>query len=211
MRVIEAHVSGPIAWSIHKDDPPSVPLQSLADWSLLNPLLYPELLSGMSVTPYWTVALHNDAVLLKTNALLFTYPKTTESDKAHEEIFYYLQDFLLHLRLVSKQVDLARVQYVGSTTQPEEKTLLELRFPEPQPDSNIYMQNYRLQRAITKNVEQVESNIVNSYLLAYRMVLLDAVLAFLNRDDRRAFLYAAMAVEILSEKKIYEAGTPNEH
>src|SRR5437764_10831544 len=106
MRVIEAHMSGPIAWSVHKDDPPSIPLQSLAGWSLINPLLYPELLSGISITPYWTVALYHDAVWLKTNALLFLYPEASEN--AHQELFYYLQDLLPHLRLVSKQMELAR-------------------------------------------------------------------------------------------------------
>jgi|GEM_PF-6629105 len=66
MRVIEAPVSGPIGWSIYKDDPPSVPLQSIEGWSLLSPLLYPELLSGMSVTLSWTIAWYDDAALLNS-------------------------------------------------------------------------------------------------------------------------------------------------
>lgn len=210
MHIIEAHLSGPMEWRIHRDDPPSIPLQSLAGWSLINPLLYPELLSGMSVTPYWTVALYNDAVLLKTNALLFTYPETIEDNNAHSALFYYLQDLLPHLRSTSKQMGLARIQGGGSGITPGEKTLPELRFPEPEPNSSNYIQNYRLQIALTKAyVEQADSNIVSGHFPIHRMVLLDAILAFLDRDDRRAVLYAAMAVEILSEKKIDEAGIPN--
>ncbi len=208
MHVIEAHLSGLMEWRIHRDDAPCIPLQSLVGWSLINPLLYPELASNISVTPYWTIALHNDAVLLKTNAMLFTFPGTNE--EAFKALLFYFPDFLPHLRLVSKQMDLAKIQYGGGPITPGKKTLPELHFPDPVPDSSIWMQNYRLQSAITKDhIEQADSNIVNGYLPIPRMVLLDAVLAFLDRDDRRAVLYAAMAVEILSEKKLDEAGIPN--
>jgi len=207
MRIIEARLSGPMEWRIHRDDPSCIPLQSLAGWSFINPLLYPELVSGMSPTPYWTIALYNDAVLLKTNAMLFTFPGTNE--EAFKALSFYFQDFLPHLRLVSKQMDLARIQYGGGPIPPGEKTLPELRFPDPAPDSSMWMQNCRLQSAITKDhIEQADRTIVNGYLPVPRMVLLDAVLAFLDRDDRRAVLYAAMAVEILAEKKIDEAGIP---
>jgi Apea-like HEPN len=208
MHIIEAHLSGPIEWRIHRDDPLFITLQSLAGWSLINPLLYPELVSSMHVIPYWTIALHKDAVLLKTNAMLFTFPGT--NDEAFKALSFYFPDFLSHLRLVSKQMDLARIQYGGGPITPGEKTLPELRFPDPAPDSSMWIQNCRLQSAIMKDhIEQADRNIVNGYFPIPRMVLLDAVLAFLDRDDRRALLYAAMAVEILAEKKIDEAGIAN--
>ncbi len=58
------------------------------------------------------------------------------------------------------------------------------------------------------HVKQADSYVVNGYFPVHSMTLLDAILAFLDRDDRRAIIYAAMSVELIAEKKIYEAGKP---
>lgn len=207
MKIIEAHMSGPITWSIYKDDPPTIPLQSLAGWSLINPLLYPELLSDMSLAAYWTIALCNDTVLLKTNLMLFSYPGTDE--EAFKQLSNYPYDFLPRLRLASKQPDLARIQCGGLSIGSNKNTLPGLHFPDPAPNSNRYIQNHLLQSAVTKHhIERADANILKGYLPLYQTVLLDAVLAFWDRDDRRAILYAAMAIEILVERKLKEANKP---
>jgi hypothetical protein len=122
---------------------------------------------------------------------------------------FYFPDFLSSLRLVSKQVELARIHYGGHTLSAQEKTLPDLHFPDPAPNNSFYISNYRLQIAITmKQVKQADSNVVNGYFPVHRMILLDAILAFLDRDDRRAIIYTAISVELISEKKIYEAGKP---
>ena len=41
-------------------------------------------------------------------------------------------------------------------------------------------------------------------------VLLDAVLAFLDRDDRRTILYATMAIEIIAKTKLHAANQPTQ-
>src|SRR5258708_23527535 len=208
MHVLEVSLSGLVEWKIHKSDLPLIPLESLPGWSLINPLLYPELLSDIHPTPYWTEALHDDSVLLKTNAMLFTYHQTIDND-THKLLSFYFPDFLSNLRLVSKQVELARIYYGGHTLPAQEKTLSDLHFPDPAPNNSFYISNYRLQVAVTmKHVKQADSNIVNDYYPVHRVILLDAILAFLDRDDRRVIIYAAMAVELISEKKIYEAGKP---
>jgi hypothetical protein len=208
MQVLEVSLTGLVEWNIHKSDPPFIPLESLPGWSLINPLFYPELVSDTNHSPYWTEALYNDAVLLKTNAVLLTNHQTIDSDT---RIFLgsYFPDFLSSLHLVSKQAELARIHYGGDFLSAEEKAVPELHFPDPASNNSFSISNYRLQTAITmKHVKQADSNIVNGYFPVHAMMLLGAILAFLDRDDRRAIIYAAMAVELIAERKIYEAGKP---
>lgn len=209
MRIVVAKLTGLIECNIHKDDPPLFPLQSLPGWTLINPLLYLEL--GVNDNPFdhpfSTVALYNNSVILKTGALLFTSP--LPDTEAFITLTSYLPEFLAALRLVSKQVELARIHYGGGPLLPQETTLPDLHFPDPVPNSTLYFQNLRIQAAITrKHIEQADNNILNKYFPVYSMVLLDAVHAFLDRDDRRTIIYAAMSIEIIAEKKIYEAGNP---
>ena len=208
MQVFEASLSGLVEWSIHKSDPPVIPLDSLPGCFLINPLLYPELASDHNRSPYWMEAWYNDAVMLKTNAMFIATHQSIKNDKGQFD-FAYFPDFLSSLRLVSKQVELARIHYGGASWTAQEKTLPDIHFPDPAPNNSRYISNYRLQTAITmKHVKQADSNLVNGYFPIHGMTLLDALLAFLDRDDRRAIIYAAISVELIAEKKIYEAGNP---
>lgn len=208
MYVLEVSLSGLAEWSIHKSDPPSIPLESLPGWSLINPLLYPELIDKSNPTPFWMEALYNDAVLLKTNAILLATQQTID-DNAHRLLSFYVPDFLISLRLVSKQVELGRILYGGHHYSGQEKTLPDLHFPDAAPNNSLYFSNYRLQTAVTMNhVKQADSNILNHYFPVHGMILLDALLAFLDRDDRRTIIYATMAIELISEKKLEGAGKP---
>lgn len=212
MQVFEAHLSGLVEWSIHKSDPPVIPLDSHPGWFLINPLLYPELASENNNSPYWMEALYNDAIILKTNALFMGTHQSIDPGRDNERgqfDFAYFPDFLSSLRLVSKQVELARIHYGGASWTAQEKTLPDIHFPDPAPNNSLYISNYRLQTALTMNhVKQADSHVVNGYFPVHSMTLLDALLAFLDRDDRRAIIHAAMSVELIAEKKIYEAGKP---
>lgn len=213
MQVLETTLSGLVEWHIHKSDPPIIPLDSLPGWLLINPLLYPELASGNNHSPYWMEALHNDAVILKTNAIFMaTHESIDQSIDNYmgQFDFAFFPDFLSSLRLVSKQVELARIHYGGASWTAQEKTFPDIHFPDPAPNNSLSMSNYRLQTAITmKHIKQADSNVVNGYFPVNAMMLLDAVLAFLDRDDRRAIIYAAMSIKLIAERKIYEAGKPN--
>ncbi len=179
MQVLEVSLSGLVEWNIHKSDPSFLPLESLLGWSLINPLLYPKLASDNNRSLYWTEALYNDAVTLKTNAMFIATHQIIDND-THRFLFSYFPDFLSSLRLVSKQVELARIHYGGAFFSSQEKTLPELHFPDPAPNNSLYISNYRLQTAITmKHVKQVDSNIVNGFFPVHSMMLLDAILAFL--------------------------------
>ncbi len=208
MQILEVSLSGLIEWNIHKSDPPFISLESLPGWSLINPLLYPELLSENNQSPFWMEALYNDEVLLKTNTVLLTNHQTIDINTL-TFLFSYFPDFLSSLRLASKQVELARIHYGGCSLSPQEKTLPDLHFPDPVPNNSLYISSYRLQTAVTMNhIKQADSNIVKGYFPVHGMMLLDAILAFLDRDDRRTIIYAAMSVELISEKKIHESGKP---
>jgi hypothetical protein len=212
MQVLEATLSGLVEWSIHKSDPPVIPLDSLPGWFLINPLLYPELASDNNHAPYWMEALYNDAVTLKTNAMFMathqSIDQSIDNDMGQFD-FAFFPDFLSSLRLVSKQVELARIHYGGASWTAHEKTLPDTHFPDPAPNNSLYISNYRLQTAITmKHIKQADSNVLNGYFPVHAMMLLDAILAFLDRDDRRAIIYAAMSIELIAERKIYEAGKP---
>jgi hypothetical protein len=208
MYVLEASLSGLVEWRIHKSDPPVLPLESLPRCFFVNPLLYPELVSDLNRFPYWMEALDNDAVILKTNAMFIATHQSIDND-THRLISSYFPDFLISLRLESKQVELARILYGGHSFSGQEKTLPELHFPDPAPNNSLYISNYRLQTAITLNhVKQADSNIVNGYFPIHAMTLLDALLAFLDRDDRRVIIYTAMSVELIAERKLFEAGKP---
>ncbi len=208
MHVLEVSLSGLADWSIHKSDSPSIPLESLPGWSLINPLLYPELLSESNPTTFWMEALYNNAVLLKTNAVLLTTQQTVDND-AHRLLSTYFPDFLISLRLVSKQVELGRILYGGHHYSGQEKMLPELHFPDPVPNNSKTMSNYHLQTAITmKHVKQADSDMIHNYFPVHSMILLDAILAFIDRDDRRTIIYSAMSIEVIAEKKLEKAGKP---
>lgn len=206
MNIFEVEFGGLLEWRLEKEDPPSFPLHSLPGWTLLNPLLYPDLGISMETSyPFGTYALVKQSVLLKTGALLFQCPDsiTELSDAFMTLTLRYLPDFLVALRLASKQVAMARVHPGGGRFVPERTPLPDLHFPEPQIDQQFSVQNYRLTTAITRrHVEQADEMLLKRQIPASRLVLLDAVHAFIDRDDRRTILYAAMAIEILAETKL---------
>lgn len=204
MNIIRVLFTGHIEWRIHKDDPPLFPLSSLPGLSLVNPLLYPELGVNEDIYhyPFSTIALYEDSILLKTGTLFFTSPSA--EDEAHEILFSYLPDLLMSLRLVSKQVGLARIYGGGSDNFLSQGTALpDLHFPDSDPNSSRHVANYRLNAAVTtKHLEQADNNILHHRLPIYSMALLDAVHAFFDRDDRRTIIYAAMSIELISENKL---------
>jgi hypothetical protein len=93
--------------TIGRDDPPSFELKSLAGWSIINPLVYPEFSTSSEHFPIQTRLLAE--VLVQTDGIILAAPALyTASDFKAEQFTEYLNVFLEHLRHASKQTDIAR-------------------------------------------------------------------------------------------------------
>jgi len=110
MHVFEASLSGLVEWCIHKSDPLDIPLDSLPGCFLINPLFYPELANDHNRSPYWMEAWHNDAVVLKTNAMFLATQQSLYFAGGQFD-FAYFPDFLSSLRLVTDALPVALPQH----------------------------------------------------------------------------------------------------
>jgi hypothetical protein len=209
MNVLRVIFSKNNYWKIGMDDPPIFELKSLAGWSIINPLIYPEFSSSSEYFTIQTrlIAMIGDAtVLAETNGIILAAPAVyTDSDFNPEQFAEYLNIFLEHLRHASKQTDIARhVIALSLETRPTEFS--PMLFPIAAQESKSHVKRYIVRTSITwENLKTADTTLTNNNLPVFGTLLLDAILAYTESDYRRAILYAALSAETVATTKLEEA------
>jgi hypothetical protein len=208
MLILEAQLTEDMRWIVRRSDPAFVDLASLSGLSLLNPLIYPSVSGEIptSASRFRFGSIVGDSILIETNALVFlsTASETGETDGVMR-VLDKCSELVRCLRQVSKQMELARALPAGIDIGREidKANLASPRFPEIAADSKIWVSNYELSTAVSiSHVQQADALILAGGPELHKSVLSDAVLAFLDRDDWRTVLYAALSLEIISETKL---------
>ncbi len=196
-------------WKIGRDDPPSFELKNLAGWSIINPLVYPEFSTSSEHFPIQTrlLAMVGDIeVLVQTDGIILAAPALyTASDFKAEQFTEYLNVFLEHLRHASKQTDIAR-QVIAMSFETRPTEFSPMPFPIAAQEAESYIKRYIVRTSITwKNVKTADTTLINNNLPVFGTLLLDAILAYMENDYRRAILYAALSAETVATTKLEEA------
>ena len=203
VRIVEMLLTDDAWWRIGRDDPALHELQALPGWSFINPLVYP----AVADTGHYRLdALVDDTVLIETNVLAF---QTAGEDEEFLRLSDFTSRLMAHLRYLSKQAELGRALFGGGHSSPRPRVVPSPLFPAAKPDNSQWVMNYRVNTAITwAQVQQADAAMLRGEPPLAAGVLLDAVLASMDHDDRRTILYAAMAVEILATTKLQVTRTP---
>ncbi|HUY79500.1 MAG TPA: hypothetical protein VMV29_22205 [Ktedonobacterales bacterium] len=211
MKIVTAELTENLRWCIARENPRMYALRSLPGYLLINPLVYPMILGqeGRNSRFRFGCVVEN-AVLLSTNLLCF---KVNLADESSQDPFAPLRDFvplfLAHLRYCSKQSELSRAIFAGSDCMTYRTEVPAPVFPQIEPDSSDMVSNAELATAISwKHIEQADVAYLAGSPPLYGDVLLDAVQAFLERDDRRVILYSTMSIEIVAKAKLQLARGP---
>lgn len=210
--IVAAHLTADARWRIHRHDPVLHELQAYPDWAFINPLVYPQVAYEAQTRGgrYRLGEVVDDAILIETNVLIF---QVTHDNTSAGSVFglaweQFMAQFLAHLRYQSKQVELARVLYGGGPFSERPVSMPTPTFPALRPNDSAWVMNFQLQTAITwSHVEQADAGMLQGDPPLYGSILCDAVLAFLDRDDRRTVLYAAMAVETIAKTMLSAGGS----
>ncbi len=196
-------------WKIGRDDPPIFELKSLAGWSIINPLIYPGFSPSSEYFPIQTrlIAMVGDtAVLVETNGIILAAPALyTDSDFNSEQFVEYLNIFLEHLRHASKQTDIAR-HVIAMSLETRLTEFSPMPFPRAAQVSKSHVKRYIVLTSITwESVKTADTTLINNNLPVFGTLLLDAILAYMESDYRRAILYAALSAETVATTKLEEA------
>ena len=199
------HLSGKIRWRTNQTDLPTFTLESDERFQLLNPLLIREL--EQSQRPHNPVTsdfgIYRDGeVMFETDSIGL---KVNDQIDFGDQLFETLQSFLAQLmtacRLTSKQSELPKFVFAISRTPSDE--LPELRYPEPNPNSQTAFLAYLWSTALTPDhIIRADKLLQGGGIPAYHDILLDAVQAFRMSDYRRAILYTAIAIESLAAETL---------
>ena len=207
-------LTGYVTWLIKKEDPKSYDLKFIPGWTVLNPLTYLELgiNEGNIFFPFVIRGVIDENVLLKTNTFLLSSTTQSFDDFIKIAMNNSFQQFVNNLRLLSRQAELSRSLVGGAGTLPDIDEIPSPAFPQTIPENSKWIMQNDIDTAVTwKQVEQSDTSTCNNALFIPHSILVDALQAFLERDDRRTILYAAMAVEILANTKLIDAGKkPND-
>jgi len=207
VRIVEVHFTGDIKWRIHKNDLPTYSLQSFQGWSIINPLLYGDIILMRQPIESQDTRQTKLGFFIENFVYMYTpimtFIPTTHSDDRKSEVNKfgeYLRSYLQSLRYVSNQARLANpilisfmIPYIEIAELPP------LRFPQPDGSRYAGISRYRFDTAITwQHVESADQLICNKNLPLYSTLLLDAISAIVFGDYRRAILYAAISVETMA-------------
>lgn len=211
MNLITLRLTGSVFWSISREDPAVTALRSMYGWSLINPLLY-SMIDPSSTNhgnPHFTTdsMLVGEKTILSDSRLIFVVPDNFDSDAANmKTISDDVVDLMSRLRFFSQQVKIARVSGIAVMTQSELTELPTLVFPRARADSFGSIQRYIVDSAVTmQHLEGADTLPSALSVPVYQTLLLDAILALIDQDYRRALLYAAMSVETVAATKLDEA------
>lgn len=212
MRVVELVMTDSVRWRIRRDDPAFLALQTLPGWRFINPLSLPLLSRDVQSGGgrYRLEGIVDDSIVIETNMLLLGGP---DENVPSETVTLLMQDIvpqlLSHLRYQSKQTSIVRAHLGGAHVGPDPLSVPAPMFPSAKPGESLWMHNYDLNTAITwEQLSQANQAMAFGAPPLFADVLLDAVLAFLDRDDRRTILYATMAIEIIAKTKLHAADQP---
>jgi hypothetical protein len=209
MKILSVKFSKFIYWRIRKDDALSYELKSIAGWSILNPLVYFEIAPSSEFFPIQTrlIGMADDkTVLAQIDGLMFVAPPLANPDNFNSEQFAeYLNTFIEHLRHASKQADIAR-DVLAMSFDIELPELPTITFPVASKEQTTAIRYYIAITSITwENIKAADTTLVNKSLPVFYTLLLDAILAYMEHDYRRAILYAAISAETVANIRLDEA------
>jgi hypothetical protein len=193
-----------IAWRLCGDGPTLFPLPGTSDWSLVNPLLYPQLpIPSFEHNPVIPVALGkyfwlNSEIVFSSNGEQVI--QDPEPDKSKfENLVPIVGDLLVRLRHASGQATLPRLESFisGGKTNIDELPSLSTDSSWPDGLSPSHFQKYLWSTAVTAERIAAATALGPKFIPpTHEALFLDAVVAFRGNDYRRAILYATISTEV---------------
>jgi hypothetical protein len=225
MKILCAWLLGEINWRIHRGDPVQHALNSLPGFFFINPLVYPLVASSRPGVHAHVVAIANDLAVVRTDEVLLGTTLTTfqpnsipfkielpdvinldssdTCDRSLDVAFFYVEYLVDSLRLTSRQVDIPRA--VLGWTWLDCEDLPEPSFPNPEPNSELFLQGFVWDTTATwKNLIDADANLTNRTIPIHEGLVIDAIHAYRSRDYRRVLLYAAISIETATATKLGE-------
>lgn len=203
MRLAFFNFADRISWRLCGDGPTFFPLPGTSDWSLVNPLLYPQLpIPSFEHNPVTPVALGkyfwvNSEIVFSSNDAQAIQDR--EPDKSQlKNLMPIVCDLLLRLRHASGQATLPRLESLlssGETYIDELPSLSVYSWPEGLSPSHF--QKYLWSTAITAERITAATALGPKFIPStHEALFLDAIVAFRGSDYRRAVLYATISAEV---------------
>lgn len=224
-----------LAWRIFNGDPITYDLQSFPGWFFINPIVYPQLKSDTEIVTKTLTADDKEALIGTTGIILGTssneidvstipFPPepvelgftTPDSDSSNFGIITaYIQKFSENLKLTSKQATIPS-NYVMCTIRvinelPSEKGSL----PEEAASRGIPLESAASMKSLTayhhrsgvtwENLAEADRRLLSESSPVYESLILDAILAHIHDDFRRAIMYSAFAAETIAATALDEA------
>jgi hypothetical protein len=183
------HVIPPAVWAVGKDDPDCVRLSALPDWGLVNPQLYHPDFQPPEVWPSES----GDPVYVTNNLIYFRTPEISRGNEIVEA-----QSFFTWLRYHSGQPSLVRdivVTLVPSDEQLHRSPAMTIK------GKFLVAPHFRASAVRFTSVGDAPES--GSYdVPVYSELLLDAALAYEDRDFHKSILYSAIATEVMASKLV---------
>jgi hypothetical protein len=200
VRLVFFNFADRITWRLCGDGPTLFPLSGTLDWSLVNPLLYPQLpIPSFEHNPAIPVAAGkyfwvNSEIVFSSNGT------QGEPDRPKfENLVPIVGDLLVRLRHVSGQATLPRPESLvgGGGTNIDELPSLPADSSPPKGLSPSSFQKYLWSTAITAERIAAATTLGPKFVPpTHEALFLDAIVAFRGKDYRRAILYATISTEV---------------
>jgi hypothetical protein len=194
-----------ITWRRSGDGPALFPLPGTPVWSLVNPLLYPQLpmIPSFERNPVIPVALGKYFWVNSEIVFAFNGKQVTQEPEPDRSIFENLVpivgDLLARLRHASGQATLPRPESLvsGGNANIDELPSLSADSSWPKGLSPSRFQKYLWAIAITSERIAAATALVTKFIPpTHEALFLDAVAAFRGYDYRRAVLYSTISTEV---------------
>ena len=204
MRLAFFNFADRIAWRLCGDGPTLFPLPGTSDWSLVNPLLYPQLpMPSFEKNPVIPVALGkyfwvNSEIVFSFNDAQVMKDRQPDKSKI-KSLVPVVGDLLVRLRHVSGQATLPRLESLLSSGETNIDELPVLSADSSWPDglSPSSFQKYLWSTAITAERIAAATELGPKFIPpTHEELFLRVVAAFRGNDYRRAVLYATISTEV---------------
>jgi hypothetical protein len=206
MKLVTLMLAGVMRWNVRPNDPAEVTLASLGGCRLVNPLIFaPE----GDILPIAADCCH-----LLTQNLTFVLSEVADAQEIVNEKH---PEFLRTLRIVAKQAAMP-TEALGFQSS-ERDQLPSFKYPKTLNMKGTLFGKYRVDTAATmEHVSKTDQLGLKPNIPVCHEILLDALQACEQRDEREAILYAAIAVEALARtaleieyQKVVAAAQPPAH
>jgi hypothetical protein len=207
MQAFQVHIGSNLRWVIKRGDSSRYSFTSIPSLTLVNPFLYPQLLSPSVRTSNEDFPFFVDldkALISSTQLIVYSNVKFGPGPDGWSKLTQQIEALLTKLRHSFKQADLS--EEVHGLAQINIDALPQFDDSRLQRKSHGVMRSYLVDTAVDwSSLAKIDQAILEFSPEIFDTILLDAIQALWRGDNRKAILYAAIAVETLANSVLDDA------